>query len=402
MRYSLSVTKALSNGEKTIDYRFKILYALGMIFIVAGHCRNGGISLAYEWFPPYAFHLGLFVFASGYFYSYASEEHPYKYILKKIKSLLIPLYLWNFFYAIFITFLRFYNFDISESVPVSFKSLFLLPITNGHQFMFNMGGWFVIPLFIIQVFNVLARSLLSRIKFKTNEWVWFFINMLIGIGGVWIASQGYNEGLWLVLVRVLYFVPFYALGTLYRQKLEKKDKCPNLPYFATIFIIQLAIITIYKKAPYYIPSWCKTFTDGPLLPFVVGFLGIAFWLRVSAVLTPTLKNSKAVMLIANNTFSIMINQFLGFWLVNVGFWALNKVFSLTSPVFDHAAFKTSVWFRYLPNDMNHWLIIYLAAGIIVPIVMQVCFLDKAKKYISLLFNHIQKKVIKNKKVQSDI
>lgn len=59
-------------GEK-IDYRFKILYAIGMVIIVAGHCWNGGISLFYEWFPPYAFHLPLFAFASGYFYKNSHE-----------------------------------------------------------------------------------------------------------------------------------------------------------------------------------------------------------------------------------------------------------------------------------------------------------------------------------------
>ena len=62
-------------GTKSINYQFKILYAIGMILIVAGHAGNGGISLFYDWLPPYAFHLGLFMFASDYFYNDASESN---------------------------------------------------------------------------------------------------------------------------------------------------------------------------------------------------------------------------------------------------------------------------------------------------------------------------------------
>lgn len=81
----------------SIDYRFKILYAIGIIFVVIGHCGGGGINILSDWFPPYAFHLQLFAFASGYFYKSSSEEYIGKYILKKIKTLLVPLYCWNFF-----------------------------------------------------------------------------------------------------------------------------------------------------------------------------------------------------------------------------------------------------------------------------------------------------------------
>ena len=29
----------------SIDYRFKILYAIGIIFVVIGHCGGGGINI---------------------------------------------------------------------------------------------------------------------------------------------------------------------------------------------------------------------------------------------------------------------------------------------------------------------------------------------------------------------
>ena len=100
------------DGIKNIDYRFKILYALGIVFVAAGHCGRGGVSLLYDWFPPGAFHLGLFVFSSGYFYKSQSEDNIVQYIFKKVKKLILPMYLWNFFYAGVVFSLKYVGFTI--------------------------------------------------------------------------------------------------------------------------------------------------------------------------------------------------------------------------------------------------------------------------------------------------
>ena len=71
---------------KATDYRFKILYCIGMIMIVAGHCDGGGINLLSDWFPYYGFHLGLFLFASGYFYKTKYENQPTSERLTRIET----------------------------------------------------------------------------------------------------------------------------------------------------------------------------------------------------------------------------------------------------------------------------------------------------------------------------
>lgn len=56
-------------NKKKIDYRFKILYAVAILMVVAGHCDGGGISLDFaQWFPYEGIHLTLFTFCSGYFF----------------------------------------------------------------------------------------------------------------------------------------------------------------------------------------------------------------------------------------------------------------------------------------------------------------------------------------------
>lgn len=202
--------KLRMSGEK-IDYRFKLLYAIGMIIVVAGHCGgDGGFSLMYEFFTPYSFHLALFVFCSGYFYKDTSERTVGKYVLKKVKSLLIPLYLWNLFYGILQIFMFYKGFSIGESI--SLYNLTIAPIVSGHQFIYNMGGWFVIPLFMIQVYNVLMRKLLRLLKCSHSDEILVILTLALGIWGVFMASGGYNENIWLVLVRMLYFAPFFQFG----------------------------------------------------------------------------------------------------------------------------------------------------------------------------------------------
>ena len=126
-------------NARTIDYRFKLLYAFGIVLVLCAHADGGAISILKEWFPYDGTYLTLFSFASGYLYRITSEEDLGGYILKKVKTLLIPLYLYNFAYAALVWLSRMKGFEIGEDP--SFYSIFILPITNGHQFLYNMGGW---------------------------------------------------------------------------------------------------------------------------------------------------------------------------------------------------------------------------------------------------------------------
>lgn len=350
---------------KQIDYRFKILYALGAIFVVAGHCGSGGISLLYDWFPPSAFHLGLFVFASGYFYKSQAENNIILYICRKVKSLLLPMYLWNFFYAGIVYCMEYEGFTIGTGY--SLEKFFVMPFTNGHQFVYNMGGWFVVPLFMVECLNVLLRACLKFIKNKRRkEFLLFIVYCMLGILGTYISSKGFNTGLWLVLVRMLYFVPFYGAGIFYKSTLEKIDNCTSFIYISLVWICNLVIICIYKKTPHYTPSWCHDFTDGPILPFIVGFLAIAFWLRVSKLLEPIAGRSKVVNLIADSSYYIMIHQFLGFMVIKAIFALISSVTPYFGD-FDWQRFKTDIWYLYLPWGIDQVKIIYLVGGICLPI-----------------------------------
>lgn len=296
------------------------------------------------------------------------------------------MYIWNFIYAIFVYILRTKGFTIGKDINL--YNLIISPLINGHQFAYNMGTWFVVPLFMVEVFNIILRKIIKLIRNdkSINEYVISIFYLVLGMIGVYIAYRGFNTGGWLVLTRFLYFLPFYGIGILYNRKLEKVDKLDNIKYFIVVFTIQLVIITIFGKKIAYTPSWCNDFSKNVILPYIVGMLGIAFWLRIAKILSPITKNSKTINIIADSTYSIMVHQFLGFFIVKILFAIVNKFTPLINN-FNWVQFKTNIWYYYLPKGLEQWCIIYLIAGIAIPILI-----DFILKKVKTFYNKI---IIKN-------
>ena len=97
--------------------------------------------------------------------------------------------------------------------------------------------------------------------------------------------------------------------------------------------------------------------------------GIAFGLRISRLLENALGKSKIVNIVADNTYSIMINQFLGFMVVKTVFGLLSKYTSMF-PDFSMQEYKSEIWYFYVPKGITQFYIIYLVSGLAVPIIIQ--------------------------------
>ncbi|MCM1533292.1 MAG: acyltransferase [Corallococcus sp.] len=353
-----SITK--NGGGGSVDFRFKILYALGIIFIVAGHRGNGGLILFYDWFPPYAFHLGLFIFCSGYFYKSENEKRPFSYIWKKVKRLIIPLFLWNFVYAALSLLLAKVT-NISFS-PINAQTLFLYPMFNGHQFVFNLASWFVFPLFCAEVLNLLFRKLLFFVKEDIKLFICFFVYLAIGCGGVILAYNGHREGWFLLLDKVMIFMPFIGMGMLVKRFIEFIDKIPGYLYFGIIFLAQMIINIARKGNPTYTFAWCNDFDSDFMMPFTVGALGILFWLRVAKLLNTFLEGNKVVKAIADNTYSIMMHHMLGFFVFSGIVGLICKALP-DNGGFDYTQFTSDVWYLYRPNGSISFALLYMIFAI---------------------------------------
>jgi len=356
----------MEHKRSTVDYRFRLLYALGMIFVVSGHAEGGGVSLFYDWFPPYAFHMGLFVFCSGYFYKDSYTQDLPGFLARKARTLILPMYLWNLFYALLVVVTRRFGFTIGF-LP-SFETLVSMPLYEGSQFEYNMGAWFVVPLFLVECMTVLFRRLCPVSGSRRRETAAFVLSLLLGALGVWLAQHGFRRAWELLVVRTLYFLPFYGLGIFYRRVLEDWDRLSHGPYFVLVFLAQYLIIILCGRIPYYTPSRCDDFIEGGIVPFIVGFVPIAFWLRAAKILEPSLGRGPWLNAIASNSYSIMVNQYLGFMAVKAGFAVLKTVTGRCQD-FDMGLFKSELSYFYAPGG-RIFFIFYLAAGLLVPILMQ--------------------------------
>lgn len=339
------------------NIQFRLLYFFGILLIVAGHCDGGSISLFYEWFPAYSFHNALFVFCSGYFFL-KNRNLVFKDFFKKmLLKFIVPLYAWNFVYGLIIMILH--HFDFSFGEPLSLKSLFLLPIYDGHQFVFNIPTWFIPTLLILQI---ISYFLVKFIGHKNKLYILYFaISLFLGFVGVSLAMHGYQHGWLQLLCRIFYFIPFFSFGIVYRLFLEKYDKLSNVFYFTILFFISLIFIYTFGGTKGYHPSWCKDF-DNIYRPFIVGFIGIFFWLRISKILVPSLKNSSVVNYISKNTYHIMIHHLFGFFILNSIWFVSSKILTFING-FNIEQYKSNIYYLYLPKDLIQFRLLYVVFGI---------------------------------------
>ena len=183
----------------------------------------------------------------------------------------------------------------------------------------------------------------------------------------------------------MFFLPCFQFGRFYKSNLEKHDNLNSIAYFAIIFGVQLLLLTFFQNFEY-TPSKCSGFSNGFIVPYLTAITGIAFWLRISKLLTPIISDWKFVRLIADNTYSIMIHQMLGYMSVK---W-LFCIVSMTTPLFadfNIQSMKTSIWYYYLPKGLQQYGMLYLAGGIFLPILIQkICDLiyGAVKKHMPVL------------------
>lgn len=359
-------------GER--NQTFEFLAVIGILFVIMGHTDYDTFPLMNTWFPPYSFHMALFVFVSGYFYKEKNHESLHQisvYLKKKFLHLILPALLWNIIYGMLVYVLSFKDFTIGE-LP-TLKTLFLRPFLDNNQFVFNMGAWFVVSLFFTQIFYVFIRFLLKCIKKELQsslscEIILFVITLLGGIFVLQLRLLGFESPLFLALLKISFFLPFFLFGRLYQILLEKHDTLHHFAYFAILLMIQAVLLSTCERLDYVLAN-ATQIENGPVIPFLSAFIGIAFYLRIAKILSVGIGKSKYITLISSNSYAIMIHQFFGF-MVAKGILSLLQHFFGFFPDFSISVMKQNIWYYYFPNNIAAFGLYYILAGIFIPIVIQ--------------------------------
>ena len=213
-----------NNFKKEIDYRFKLLYAIAMMSVIADHCRGlGSIELNIQgWFHYSSFHMPLFMFAAGYFFKDKNIYYTKIYIIGKINKFIIPNYIYNIFYGLYIQFKKLFKFKYNKKF--SFYTIFLEPLI-GDGFVYIKSSWFSIDLFYVEVYNVLKRKFFSKFNTEFHEFLYFIIDFIISYSAVNYSNKGYNKKIILkIIFRFMHLNIYYQLGILYKKHLEEYCK----------------------------------------------------------------------------------------------------------------------------------------------------------------------------------
>ena len=173
---------------------------------------------------------------------------------------------------------------------------------------------------------------------------------------------------------MMFLLPCYQWGTLYRQKLEEKDRAGSLLYMGVLIAIQF-ILVLSGRPLIYSVAFCNGFT-GLLLPYVTAATGIAFWLRVSRIGAGVVKTSAALRYFGGHTYAVMMHHVMALMVLKTLFAAFAKYTSLFMG-FSFEQYKTDLWYCYFPKDLPQFRVLYLIWAIALPLVFQY-LLDRVK------------------------
>lgn len=337
--------------------QFRILSALGIIFVAAGHLGYDVFTIG-GLFPYYSFHVFIFLFVSGYFYKEEAEENIAGYILKKCRTLLVPYFLWNLFYGILAQILHGMGFSFGEDL--SFRTLFLSPFLGGHQFLYNFSAWFVPALFLVEVINVCIRKALGLLRLK-NEYLILAGCLVTGMAIIWLAAGGHVWGIYKLPGRILLMLPGFQMGRIYKEKLEVHDTLADGAYFLAVIGVQI-LISVFCGGLSFSVVWVTGFANGPVVPYLTVVTGLAFWLRIARIVSGIPVLSDQMVGIGRNTFSVMMHHIAVFMLVKGFFYWCGRITSFCAE-FDREMFFQDISYVYMAGGAEASKWIYLLAGI---------------------------------------
>ena len=342
---------------RTENFTFRALYLIAILFVVDGHIPLGEMLNWGGLFRYYSFHLMLFAFGSGYFFSRRGGVRAQ--IRKGAVRLLVPLYLYNVLYGVLAWALRRFA-GATLGAPLSVYTLVLAPLTDGQHFVYNLGAWFLFPLFLVRAVYAVLDRLLARVRWR--EAVALVLCLIPGALAVCLCRAGRQGSVPLFALRTAILLPGYALGVLYRARLERWDTLPTVPYLTGIVVLRALLCTRYENLAYLL-SDCSYFGCDAFGVYAGGLLAIAFYLRLARLIAPHVQRSRLALFVSRYTFDVMMHHYMGFYALNCVFLAIHML-GLGAADFSVNALRTVSGYVYTPGGRSEWAVLYLIAGVL--------------------------------------
>ena len=123
------------------------------------------------------------------------------------------------------------------------------------------------------------------------------------------------------------------------------------------------------------------------MPIIIGFLGIALWMRIATIMEPVFGRKSGLIFLQTTHFRLWKIQFLGFLLVKVAFGTIANGTKLFLK-FDWSRCKSDIWWYYMPKDVEQTKILYLLAAIFAALLIQ-WILTQVKKMGKNIFLYVR-------------
>ena len=100
------------------------------------------------------------LFVQDIFFKDAALKRPGRYVCKKLRTLILPMYGYTIAYGLLVRLLHRWGFQIGGKFNL--HNILISPLNDGHQFVLNMAGWYIVPLFMVEILNCMIRAFFKR------------------------------------------------------------------------------------------------------------------------------------------------------------------------------------------------------------------------------------------------
>lgn len=364
----------MSERRDKSNKKFMLLSAIG-IFMVVDHHTFTAFNVLGDFLPYNSFFMPMFVFISGYFNKVDGNTNLWAYLLKKIKTLLIPyvgLSLTVFGLQQLINYIKLGNG--MDALPDGYLSYVLRRVvTTGSFGPIAEPMWFVIALFSVLMIYAVIKKFLCKMKLW-NSYVMFVLFCGLHLFVIYLAKNVAFESLenWLVPLKCLFFLPFLELGILYKEHFEKKHTAMSETGKVALLFALLAvnvIRTCYMPMPYDIAFDSIDVLGGFTSPYIVtpmvsSLIGILFWLTAAELIGKPVYESRFVNFMSCNTFWIMGLHITFYNIFNCILMEINRSI-VKVPHFDTEAFRETEW--YFWEAGGNTKMFYVIVGVLGPL-----------------------------------
>lgn len=296
--------------------KINVLKALAILLVVSGHLEFSLIPM----FPPYSFQVVLFFFIAGMLFK---KDYSFPvFIKKRLKSLLIPYFIYEFLYLI-ITIAIAPICGKYWGMSINLKNIFLMPFLTGHQLDLISPLWFVPCLFI----TLMIYKLFSCLKISDN--LKLIICFILSLSA--IQMQNYAENIYVLwILRSAFALLFVHLGYMYKHIWENKYNLFTSKIFYALLVLQ-SILWLTNKdftpqdgvGLHYLLVW-GTYNNW-IVPILTSIAGIWISLFIVNICYDYIKDWKFIQQIGQNSYHIMANHLLIFNLITYSILAIKGI-----------------------------------------------------------------------------